>query len=157
MLIQDSSAATVRISAICSTRANRSPSPASAVIAGTAASRGSRYSDWSSVPMLGVKSSLQWGIRSGTGQGRSLRGGGWPRGHAGRGGAGPGGGARPVPPPARAEPFLVAVPVLEPHLVVVAALPIGEHADAVGGVHDLVEMAGELPGRQVLVDVLAHP
>src|SRR5262249_61111770 len=92
----------------------------------------------------------------GRGAGDALVLGGRARGHAGHGVPGPAGRASAVPRLTRAEPFRVAVPVLEPRLVVVAALPVGEHADAVGGAHDLVEMAGELAGRQVLVDVLAH-
>src|SRR5262249_17974062 len=60
-----------------------------------------------------------------------------------------------VPGPARDRGAGVAGPVLEPYLVVVGALPAGEHAHAVGGGEDLVEVAVQLAGGQVLVDVLA--
>ncbi len=58
-----SSAATERTSATCSTGAMRSRIASSARSAGTTVSRGTRYSDCSSSPLLGVKSSRKCGSR----------------------------------------------------------------------------------------------
>ena len=64
MLIHRSSAAIVRISPIWSTGAMRSPMRPSASMAATPNSRGTRNSDWSSSPLLGVKARRKCGSRS---------------------------------------------------------------------------------------------
>ncbi|CAM5242108.1 hypothetical protein SALBM217S_02767 [Streptomyces griseoloalbus] len=59
-----SSAATVRTSQVWSTGATVPRMPSRACSASTAVSLGSRYSDWSSAPLLGVKSARKCGSRS---------------------------------------------------------------------------------------------
>ncbi|CAM5487405.1 hypothetical protein SFUMM280S_05111 [Streptomyces fumanus] len=63
------SAATVRTSQVCSTGATSSRMASSARSASRACSRGSRYSDWSSSPLLGVNSARKCGSRSCQGPG----------------------------------------------------------------------------------------
>ena len=63
-LIQRSSAAMVRISEMSKCGPTWSRRRSTARIASTAFCRGTKYSDWSSLPALGVKPMRKWGSRS---------------------------------------------------------------------------------------------
>ena len=129
----------------------RRRAPRSASIAATACARGTRYSDWISSPLLGVKPMRKCGRRSDHGPGTPSCGVqfagsrpriGWRSTVAGRA-------------PKSSSRAARRDAALDPHLVDGLA-PAREDADAVAARRDLVEVLGQrLPG-QALEDALAH-
>ena len=174
MLSHRSSAATRRTSQIRTAEARRSPIRRSACSAGTACSAGSRYSDWSSSPALGVKSGRKCGSRSNHGPGT-------PSCSVQESAATPGTGFRAAGAGVAVNHgstvtgeagvtdgawcggwgacggwgvWVVFDEALDPELGQAGGAPVGEHAHAVAAGHDRGEVVVQHRQRQVLVDPL---